>query len=241
MGWFGKVLGGAIGMAIGGPPGAIAGLAIGHGFFDKNDLDISDSNYQFTISKNDQTLFLSNLFTMYAHICVLDKKVTKRKIRYLEKFIETKLNFDIKRRNILVKYFNQALKTNPDLRLYKEFCNEFILYEDIALFTIKSLLEFSLINNEIGSEVESFLYSISKKLDVKSSFTELFNIVRQNSKSPYAILDCDENDDLKEITKQYRSLVSIYHPDKSKGSLDNFLKIQEAYEDIKKLKGTSNI
>ena len=60
----------------------------------------------------------------------------------------------------------------------------------------------------------------------------------------YAVLGCDSNDSNEHIKRQYRKLVSDYHPDKiaSKGlpgeftkfANDKFREIQEAYETIKK-------
>jgi DnaJ like chaperone protein len=237
MGWFGKVLGGTIGMAVGGPPGAIAGLAIGHGFFDKDDLDINSESYSFTITKDNQNLYLSSIFIIFAHICVIEKGVTRRKILYLEDFIDSKLKFDVKKRNSLVKFFNKALKTSPDINAYGDFFHEFYLYEDISSFTLKSLIKFSLVNGEMDKKVGIFLEKLSLKLDIKSSFKSLINSSDIVEIDPYAILDCCEDDSLEIITKSYRNLVSIYHPDKNKNTLDKFLKIQEAYEKIKRSKG----
>lgn len=237
MGLFGKVLGGTIGMAVGGPPGAIAGVALGHAF-DKNDLDIDDGSYKFTIIKDNQSLFLSNIFTLFAHICVIDNKnVSRRKVSYLENFIETKLNFETKKRNILVRYFNDSLKTEPDLNKHNEFFEEYLFYEEITFFIIKSLIEFSLSNDDMDIEVGRFIKSVSEKLEVQQSkYEELLKNVKKRSYSPYAILDCKKTDDIKTVTKQYRKLVSRYHPDKNNNTIEKFLKIQDAYENIKKIR-----
>jgi DnaJ like chaperone protein len=63
----------------------------------------------------------------------------------------------------------------------------------------------------------------------------------------YAVLGCTSGDTNEQIKKQYRKLVSEYHPDKiiSKGLPDEFIKfandkfneIQEAYEAVKKERG----
>ena len=63
----------------------------------------------------------------------------------------------------------------------------------------------------------------------------------------YAALGCTQSDTDEQIKKQYRKLVSEYHPDKiiAKGLPDEFIKfandkfneIQEAYEAVKKERG----
>ena len=65
----------------------------------------------------------------------------------------------------------------------------------------------------------------------------------------HAILGCDRQDSDEFVKKQYRKLVSDYHPDKiaSKGLPDEFItfasekfrEIQEAYEMVKKERGMS--
>jgi DnaJ like chaperone protein len=63
----------------------------------------------------------------------------------------------------------------------------------------------------------------------------------------YAVLKCDETASNEEIKKQYRKLVTEYHPDKiqAKGLPEEFIKfandkfaeIQEAYDQIRKKRG----
>jgi DnaJ like chaperone protein len=67
-----------------------------------------------------------------------------------------------------------------------------------------------------------------------------------NSAAYYATLGCDESDSDEHIKSQYRKLVLDYHPDKiaSKGlpeaftqfANDKFREIQDAYEQVKKVR-----
>lgn len=63
-----------------------------------------------------------------------------------------------------------------------------------------------------------------------------------DTKSAYTILEIDENASETEIKKAYRKMAVKYHPDKlstlsddiQKAAKEKFVKVQEAYETIKK-------
>ena len=92
----------------------------------------------------------------------------------------------------------------------------------------------------ILSAVRIFNFSDEKYSKLKSRYIKDFE-------KYYAILECNRNDSNEHIKKQYRKLVSDYHPDKiaSKGlpeeftkfANDKFREIKEAYEVIKKERG----
>ena len=89
----------------------------------------------------------------------------------------------------------------------------------------------------ILSAVRIFNFNDEKYIKLKSKYIQDFE-------KYYSILGCNSNDSNEHIKKQYRKLVSDYHPDKiaSKGLPDEFTKfannkfreIQEAYEVVKK-------
>ncbi len=84
MSWFGKMVGGTLGFAIGGPIGAIAGAAFGHTFVDKKEqvyLSSRPGSRQYsrpnsrmgaqeTLSSNEQAqlVFFTAAFSMLAKI-----------------------------------------------------------------------------------------------------------------------------------------------------------------------------
>jgi len=94
--------------------------------------------------------------------------------------------------------------------------------------------------NLILSAVRIFNFSDEKYRKLKSKYI-------QDVDKHYATLVCDRNDSNDHIKRQYRKLVSDYHPDKiaSKGlpeeftkfANDKFREIQEAYDVIKKERG----
>ena len=77
MSWFGKIVGGTIGMALGGPLGAIAGAAFGH-FFDKaNQVYLEGGGPRLSPVEGAQMTFFVATFSMLAKIARADGRVTR--------------------------------------------------------------------------------------------------------------------------------------------------------------------
>lgn len=76
---------------------------------------------------------------------------------------------------------------------------------------------------------------------------DLNGVFRLEGENDYAVLNCISSDSDDHIKKQYRKLVSDFHPDKlaskelpeefSVFAAEKFQKIQEAYESIKRARG----
>ena len=99
MSWLGKVLGGAIGFALGGPLGALAGVALGHnfdrparsardhGWADPDLLDTDDpsdfpgSTHTLDPRERTQTAFFTATFSVMGHLAKADGLVSRDEIR----------------------------------------------------------------------------------------------------------------------------------------------------------------
>lgn len=68
-------------------------------------------------------------------------------------------------------------------------------------------------------------------LEMLNGFWELF-LNKDKVSSAYQTLDLGMNEPLDIVTKQYRKLAAIHHPDKG-GSREDFIAIRQAYEVIK--------
>lgn len=88
-------------------------------------------------------------------------------------------------------------------------------------------------------------YSYSGSAGSGQSSGSSYSSSRYSLKSAYAILEIDESASDDEVKKAYRKMAVKYHPDKlqhleeahQKAGKDKFLKVQEAYENIKKSRG----
>ena len=99
--------------------------------------------------------------------------------------------------------------------------------------------------NVAQSELNS-IENIANLLGVsQQDFISLKNMFYRDVNSDYKILGVTANASNEEIKKAYRKMAIAHHPDKvasmgeeyQKGAKEKFLKIQEAYENIKKSRG----
>jgi DnaJ like chaperone protein len=90
------------------------------------------------------------------------------------------------------------------------------------------------------------LQKISGYLNINSyDFESIKAMFYKDSESAYKILEIEKEATEKELKAAYRKMVKKHHPDKVrhlgqehlKGAQEKFLKIQEAYEQIKKERG----
>jgi DnaJ like chaperone protein len=89
--------------------------------------------------------------------------------------------------------------------------------------------------NKISQIASSFRININDFESIQAMFIK-------DEDSAYKILEIDPSSSIEEIKKAYRMMVKKYHPDKlqtkdpylMKGAQEKFIKVQEAYEVLKK-------
>ena len=256
MGWLGKVVGGTIGFAIGGPIGAIAGAAFGHTLDKKEERYLSSKRIgpglgSGRLSNNEeaQLTFFIAAFSMLAKITKADGRISEIEISSVEEFMQRDLNLDAESKNTARNIFREAVNSQDHfdafaIQFYSVFRNQPRLIE----LMMDVLLRVSAADGDISSEEEILLLSAARIFNISDSAYSNFKkrYIKETNKY-YAALNCDEQASDQDIKKQYRKLVREYHPDKieSKGlpeefvkfANDKFIKIQEAYDYIKKERG----
>ena len=257
MSWFGKMIGGTIGFALGGPIGAIAGAAFGHTFVDKKEQAYLSSRpgarhgTGATLSSNEQAqlVFFTAAFSMLARICKADGQVTDKEIDAINVFIQQDLQLDVNSQQTAHNIFRQAVKSNESFNAFAmQFYSVFKTQPNIIELMIDVLLRVSSADGSISREEEHMLLSAIKIFNYSNAeYKRLKSKYIKNTNKFYAVLKCDENCSDKEIKQKYRKLVNEYHPDKieSKGLPEEFItfanikfkEIQEAYDNIKKDRG----
>jgi DnaJ like chaperone protein len=246
MGMLGKIIGGTIGFAMAGPLGAIAGAALGHAFDANNQTYYIDEHSRLSAGEEAQFTFFVASFSMLAKLVKADGQVSKEEIDAVEKFMIYDLNLNPESRSLATNIFRTAIESPNSfddfaMQFYNQFREQYQMLDlmiDILLRV--SVADGTLSPNEerlILSAVRIFNFDDDKYRRFKSKYV-------QEVEKYYAILGCRSSDSIEHIKKQYRMLVSDYHPDKiaSKGlpqeftkfANDKFREIQEAYETIKK-------
>ncbi len=256
MGWLGKIVGGTIGFAIGGPIGAIAGAVFGHTIDRKEDRYLSSganrqgfSPGQLSNNEEAQLTFFIASFSMLAKMAKADGRVSEDEIRSVEDFMENDLHLDEDSKKSARNIFREAVNSKNRFEDFAtQFYNVFRTQPRLIELMMDVLLRVSAADGRISPEEETLLNSAVRIFNISQSAYANFKkrYVKETSKY-YALLNCDENASDQEIKRQYRKLVTEFHPDKieAKGlpeefvkfASDKFIKIQEAYDHIKKERG----
>ena len=184
------------------------------------------------------------LMALSATVMKADGKVLKAELDYVKQFFSQQFGNQFNSRHLQVlKQFldSDRIPLNEicsDIRnrMPAEVCAQLVHY----LFGIAKAD-----GNVAESELKS-IENIATLLGVSGQeFTSLKNMFYRDINSDYKILGITSSASNEEIKKAYRKMAITHHPDKvasmgeeyQKGAKEKFLKIQEAYENIKKKRG----
>jgi DnaJ like chaperone protein len=249
MGFLGKVIGGTIGFAMAGPLGAIAGAALGHAFDSGGQTYYTTERARLSAGEEAQFTFFVAAFSMLAKLVKADGQVSKEEINAVENFMVYDLNLNPESKRLATNIFHTAIDSPDNFNAFAgQFYNQFRSQYQMLDLMIDILVRVSVADGRLSPNEEKLILSAVKIFNFND---EKYRILKskyiQNVEKYYAVLGCDRNDSNEHIKKQYRKLVSDYHPDKiaSKGlpeefakfASDKFREIQSAYEEIKKEKG----
>ncbi len=262
MGWMGKVIGGAMGFAFGGPLGMIAGIAFGN-LFDRASQYTSTQEQSIPFGagttasmdpqQQSQMIFFVGAFSMLARIATVDGRLLPEEQRKVEEFINHDLKLDAQGRQAALRVFNAALTGGGTFDQFAtQFYQNFAHEPSILELMIDVLVRVAVADGVI-SEAEDRLITVAARI-FRIPDALLVSIRRRyglhGGTSPvkaYAVLGLQQDATPEEVKKAYRKLSREFHPDSiaSKGLPEEFTKfaeekfraIQEAYDTIRKEKG----
>ncbi len=245
MGWFGKIVGGAIGFSIAGPLGAAAGMAFGHYALDQEEEQSYAEQPQLTREENMQHLFFVSTFSLLAKLAKADGVVSQEEIEEINRFIDHELRLGSQEKKYAIDIFRSAKESQYSFDTYaREFFNAFYHDREILVNMLDLLFRVSFADGELHHNEERMLRSAAHVFNIHAS--EFDSIKARYSKDTdkyYKILGLNSSASNEEIRKKYRELAVEYHPDKiiAKGlppefvdfAKNKFQEIQEAYSNIK--------
>ncbi|MDY0220983.1 MAG: TerB family tellurite resistance protein [Desulfobacterium sp.] len=249
MGWLGKVVGGTIGFALGGPIGAVAGAAFGHSFDRKEALYLAqEESHQQRLSTDEesQLTFFVAAFSMLAKIAKVDGRVSDKEIATIEGFMTHDLNLNPESRSSAVNIFRQALNSHESFEAFAfQFYAAFRNQPRIIELMMDVLFRVSTADGAINDKEEALLASAARTFNLSDrDYARLKSRYVKAVNRFYSVLKIDDTATNEEIKRQYRAMVSDYHPDKieAKGlpeefiklANDKFIEIKEAYDAIRK-------
>ena len=242
MGFFGKLIGGGLGWAFGGPIGALIGVAVGSMFDKSPSGQTSGSSQQRHTTEAD---FKMSLLVMMACVMKADGKVLKSELDVVKRFLVANFGEDgaLEALKILKNLLEQPInETEVAMQI-----NQYMNYS-AKLQLVKLLFDIAYADGEVHST----------ELDMIKRISDIFRLSYQDfdsMKAPYTkttdvnwaykALEIEPTATDEEIKKAYRRMAMKYHPDKvhtlgedvKKSATEKFRAINEAYESLKKNRG----
>ena len=250
---WGKIIGSATGFALGGPIGAILGIAAGHGV-DKVSTYKKINNKNFTKNEKEK-IFATSVIALAAKLSKIDGHVAKEEILAFKRVFE----FSREDEKSISEIFNASKNNAED---YKKIAEQFFLAfkDDKSILTelLNALFTVAYADGHLHEKEKVMLYQISQIFNFNSlEFESIKNMHESNDSLDnkslskyYKIIGVSENLSMEEINKKYKELIKEYHPDRLQGlglpedfiDLANkkLMKINEAYNVIKDKKKGSN-
>lgn len=244
MAGFSKWIGGGLGWAFGGPLGAILGFAVGS-MLDRSSTGV-DTQFVNDEPRRNRTQtgdFSASLIVLAAAVMKADGKILKSELNYVKAFF--------------VRHFGDA-KTKELLPLLKRVLDQPIDINSIGRQIRMNMLQadrLQLLHFLFGvagsdgsystSEV-NVLQQIATAIGVNSyDFQSIKAMFIKETEGDYKILEIDKSASDEEVKKAYRKMAVRYHPDKvahlgddvKREAEQKFVKLQEAYDNIKKQRG----
>ena len=256
MSWWSKVIGGAVGLMIGGPLGAMLGVAFEGNFSKRRANSGFNGNFGPGNQQRVQAAFFSGVFSVMGYISKVDGKVSKSEIVLAQQVMQH-MQLSEEMIQVAKDLFNQGKQA--DFKL-DEVLEQFRVETHRRTHLIRMFLEIQIQAAYADGIFDNSEHNALKDIAQKLHFPlhELENLIQQFAASKsgsmqtsiedaYKILGADESLDDKEIKRAYRRLLAQHHPDKlvAKGLPEEMQKLanektQEiisAYEVIKKHRG----
>ena len=262
MAWWGKAIGGAFGFMVGGPLGALMGVAFGHNF-DRGMIGIGQSDWKSGGGNQDrvQAAFFTATFSVMGYIAKADGKVTRDEIRLAEEVMR-QLGLDGEMRESAKKLFSEGKSENfPIDEILDQFKSELKHRTTLVQMFLEIQLQAAYADGVMDASEEKALAHICQRLGIplaqlkrmEEMLKAGFGGQRQKSSTQgslsdaYAIVGVENTVSDAELKKAYRRLMSQHHPDKlvAKGLPDEMIKdataktqqIKAAYEQIREARG----
>ncbi len=236
MGKFSKWIGGGLGWVLGGPLGAIAGFIIGSVIDSQSEVYKSQAK----TTKTTPGGFIVSLLVLTSAVMKADGKATKGELNYVKRFFVKAFGAEEAQEAILM--LRDLLKQNiPVDDVCRQIRANMDKYSRLQLFNY--LFGVSQADGAITQAELEFLKHIAQLLGLSNEeFKSAKSTFIPDNNWAYEMLEITPSASEEEIKKAYRKMAVKYHPDKveylgndfKKAANEKFVKINQAYDIIKK-------
>lgn len=230
-----KFIWGGLGWVLGGPIGAILGVALA---------SMTDGQPQpggrTTYPRTRPGDFMVSLLVLFAVVMKADRKMLKTELDYIKRFLTAQ--FPHENTRVYLTLFKDILDQSYPLR---DVCRQIQRSMDHAsrLELIHVLFGLAAADGEIHRIEIDTIKKIAGYLNVsEKDFVSIRSMFVKDPRAAYRILEIDESSTDTEIKKAYRKMANKYHPDKvahlgvdlQKLAEEKFKAVNDAYREIKK-------
>ena len=258
--WFGKIVGGALGLYAGGPVGLALGVLLGNAF------DRTQQGQAHKLGGDRrgvlQTVFFQATFRVMGKLAKADGRVSEREIQQARE-VMTRMGLDEIQRMEAMRLFNEGKTPDYDIMPLLEELHEVIgRRTTLSQLFLEVQLQTAYADGALSPNEQRVIQLICKALKINKLQFELINqriraqaqfsrhsrgsATRPSGPSleqSYRVLGVDEHASDADLKKAYRRLMSQHHPDKlvARGLPEEMMaiakektqQIQQAYETIK--------
>ena len=257
--WWGKIIGGALGLLKGGISGAVIGALLGH--------MVDRFLAGFIGVQSTQKAFFDALFAALGYLSKADGVVTHAEIQMVESLMQ-RMQISGDDRQRAIRLFNQGKQPGFDLEhALRVFAHHSVVRQDLRQMFMEILMEAAFSSGQVTQAESEVLFHVARQLRIPSHvFSAMLNArggagaYRRGGRGQgapgqqagsmtqaYAKLGLESSATDEEVKKAYRKLVSQYHPDKlvSHGLPEEMMDIAKnrvrdintAYDQIKQARG----
>jgi DnaJ like chaperone protein len=260
MSWFGKIVGGTLGLFVGGPIGAIGGAALGHFMFDRGEgagfgwqeqLGGHGGGAQrVTTQEQAQATYFVALFSLLGKLAKADGTVSQAEGEAFKAMLN-QMPLSREQRQFAVNIFNEAKRSPYSIEDFaRQFRDITPGRTEIHTQMVDMLYQIAAVDQHLHEQEEAAIRSVSRILglsehQVNGIKAKYFD----DTAAHYNVLGISSEATDDEVRSAYRELARQYHPDTvvSKGLPEEFVnfahkrfqEIQNAYEEIKKERNMS--
>jgi DnaJ like chaperone protein len=249
MAWWGKALGGAFGWMIGGPLGALMGIAFGHSF-DRGMKGVGSAEWA-ADQERTQAAFFTATFSVMGYIAKADGRVTREEIQLAEAVMD-RLGLNAEMRSSAKKLFSEGKADDfPIDEVMQQFRKEAHRRTTLLQMFLEIQLQAAYADGVMHPAEKEALVAICGHLGIPVALLDrLEEMLRAGFgrsgygagastttlEDAYHLLGVDKSVSDAELKKSYRRLMSQHHPDKlvAKGLPEEM--IQDANEKTQQIK-----
>ena len=257
MNYWGKIIGGVLGLATGRPLLVVLGIILGHqfdrGFADRFSKFRAEGQRTFSLPEG----FARALFQVMGHIAKSDGRVTDDEIRAARALMH-RLNMGPTQIRRAIGWFAEGKEPAFPLQAtLRQLRAQFARQAELRSLFVRLLMEVSLSKSRLQRVERNILWNVCKELDISrvemAQVEAMLRAQRGFRKSPqgdsdaakvsqaYGTLGIDRSATNDEVKKAYRRLMNKHHPDKIASNNPDEAVIDEAERQTREIRGAYDL